>query len=100
MPEISSGLQKLIQDYQFWQKSLSLPPGAIVIQADEVASKLASFYERIRKVVDWKEQHLMRRVAIERILKRRLLLRIKEQRIAEPFVLESAASNPCKFPKN
>lgn len=88
MPEISSGLQKLIQDYQFWQKSLSLPPGAIVIQADEVASKLASFYERIRKVVDWKEQHLMRRVAIERILKRRLLLRIKEQRIAEPFVLE------------
>jgi len=88
MPKISSGLQRLIKDYQFWQKSLSLTPGAIVIQADEVASKLASFYERIRKVVDWKEQHLMRRVAIERILKRRLLLRTKGQQIAEPFVLE------------
>jgi hypothetical protein len=88
MPKVSRGFQKLIKDYQFWQKSLSLSPGAIVIQTDEVASKLASFYESIRKVVDWKEQHLMRRVAIERILKRRLLLRTKGQQIAEPFVLE------------
>ena len=88
MREISPAIRKLIEDYQFWQKSLSPDPEAINIKVDEVASKVASFYERIRKIVDWKEQHLMRRVAIERILKRRLLLRTKEQQIAESFVFE------------
>ena len=88
MKEISPAIRKLIEDYQFWQKSLSPDPEAINIKVDEVASKVASFYERIRKIVDWKEQHLMRRVAIERILKRRLLLRTKEQQIAESFVFE------------
>jgi len=90
MSEISPAIQKLIKDYQFWQESLSPDPEAINIEVDEVASKVASFYERIRKIVDWKEQHLMRRVAIERILKRRLLLRTKEQQIAESFVFELA----------
>lgn len=88
MIEISPAIEKLIRNYQFWQKSLSPDPEAINIKVDEVASKVASFYERIRKIVDWKEQHLMRRVAIERILKRRLLLRTKEQQIAEPFIFE------------
>ena len=88
MSEISPAIQKLIQGYQFWQKSLTPDPEAINIEVDEVASKVASFYERIRKIVDWKEQHLMRRVALERILKRRLLLRTKEQQIAEPFIFE------------
>jgi len=88
MSEISPAVRKLIRDYQFWQKSLTPDPEAITIKVDEVASKVASFYERIRKIVDWKEQHLMRRVAIERILKRRLLLRTKEQQIAEPFIFE------------
>jgi len=88
MAEISPAIKKLIKDYQFWQESLSPDPEAVNIKVDEVASKVASFYERIRKIVDWKEQHLMRRIAIERILKRRLLLRAKEQQIAESFVFE------------
>jgi len=88
MLEISPDIRKLIHDYQSWQKSLSPNPDAINIKVDEIASKVASFYERFREIVDWKEQHLMRRVAIERILKRRLLLRINGQQIAEPFVFE------------
>jgi hypothetical protein len=38
---------------------------------DEVALRVAAFYEQIRTIVDWKEEHLMRRSAIIRKLKRR-----------------------------
>jgi len=64
------------------------------IHVDEVASKVAAIYEKIRGIVDWKEEHLIRRTAIERVLKRRLISELsifpglKAQEIAEPLVLE------------
>lgn len=42
------------------------------IHVDEIASRVAKFYEMIRKVIDWKEDNVLRRSAIERILKRTL----------------------------
>jgi len=45
-----------------------------VIVVDEVAARVASFYEKIRGIVDWREEHLLRKTAIERVLKRRSLL--------------------------
>ncbi len=44
------------------------------INVDDVAARVASFYEAIRGIVDWREEHLLRKTAIERILKRRALL--------------------------
>lgn len=61
--------------------------GVATIAVDEVAAKVASFYEKIRGVVDWREEHLLRKTAIERILKRRMLLEPKEG-FAEPFLKE------------
>lgn len=58
------------------------------MHVDEVASKVASFYEKIRTVLDWREEHLLRRAAIERVLKRRLFLTKNGDEIAEPLVLE------------
>ena len=43
------------------------------IHIDEIASGVAKFYEQVRKVIDWKDDNALRRGAIERILKRRLL---------------------------
>lgn len=40
------------------------------IHVDEIAARVARFYEKIRKVVDWKDDNALRRNAIERILKR------------------------------
>lgn len=97
---ISQPTQRLIQQYQTWHQSLRPREGVPTIHVDEVASAVASFYEKIRGVVEWKEEHLLRRSAIERILKRRLFLpaRLVPQRkeagqksgdeVAEPFVLE------------
>jgi len=89
MPDIvlTPATKKLIQQYQSWHQFLH-PKQGITISVDEIASKVASFYEKIREVVEWQEKHLMRRIAIERILRRRLLLRINKQEIAEVFVLE------------
>jgi hypothetical protein len=85
---LSQPTQKLIQRYQAWYQSLQIKEGVPTIHVDEVASAVASFYEKIRGVVEWKEEHLLRRAAIERILKRRLLLQKNGEEIAEPFVLE------------
>ncbi len=85
---ISQPTQKLIQKYQAWYQSLQPRVGVPTIHVDEVASAVASFYEKIRGVVEWKEEHLMRRAAIERILKRRLLLLKNGEEIAPPLVLE------------
>jgi len=42
------------------------------IHINEVTSQVAKFYEKVRKVIDWKDDNALRRGAIERILKRKL----------------------------
>jgi len=95
--EISSNLtpeiEKLITKYQ---ESLikKLEGNVSFIHVDEIASKIAAFYEKVRMIVDWKDENILRRSAIERILKRVLIGEIsqinhsKEKEIAEPLVKE------------
>jgi len=88
MAKISQQTQKLIQKYQTWYQSLQKKEEIPVLHVDEVASKVAAFYEKIRGVIEWREEHLLRKTAIERILKRRLLIMEEGEKIASPFVLE------------
>ena len=44
------------------------------IKVSEFISKMAFYYEKIRNVVDYKEEHLLRKNAIERILKRQIVI--------------------------
>ncbi len=88
MADISQATQKLIQRYQAWHQSLQPKEAVSTIHVDEVASAVAAFYEKIRGAVDWREEHLMRRAAIERVLKRRLLLVKEAEEISAPLVLE------------
>jgi hypothetical protein len=69
--ELSGATKKLISQYIFAKKYEAPKDGAITIHVDEVALSVAAFYEKIRTVVEWKEEHLMRRAAIIRKLKRR-----------------------------
>ncbi len=91
-PEVIDLIKKF-----FWAKEQKKKPKPAVIHVDEIASKLAVFYEKIRKVVDWKEEHLLRRGAIERVLKRKLISEISglsllpnadPKKIAEPLINE------------
>lgn len=86
--ELSKGAKQLLERYQAWNQSLQ-PQGSIVnIVVDDVAAKVASFYEKIRGVVDWREEHLLRKTAVERIFKRRLLLNGNTADMAEPLLME------------
>lgn len=71
MPELSDLTKKLIRRLDTAKNQKDLKSGAVTIHVDEVASRVAAFYEQIRTIVDWKEEHLMRRAAIIRKLKRR-----------------------------
>jgi len=96
MSQISQPTLKLIERYQYWHKSFQMKEDITTIHVDEVASKVAAFYEKIRGIIDWKEEHLLKRRAIERILKRRLFSKLdlsngsifEDPNIAEPLVLE------------
>lgn len=88
MKNLAPSTQRLIQRYQEWYRSLEQrKEKEKTIHVDEVASRVAAFYEKIRGVVEWKQEHLFRKTAISRILKRRLLLR-KNRKVAGPLVRE------------
>lgn len=84
-----------VQGILYQQKPVVSP-----IESDEFAAKLAKVYEKIRRIVDWKEENLIRRTAIERILKRTLLSEISglgqssldSEKITGPLVLEMVRS--------
>ena len=58
------------------------------IHADYVASKFATLYEKLRQVIDFQEEHLLRKNAIDRILKRRLILSSDPEEIVSSLVYE------------
>lgn len=60
--------------------------GKITVNA--LVSKLASWYEKIRNAMDYREEEVILRAAIERILKRRLILGGSGKTIAAPLVRE------------
>ncbi len=68
------------------------------ISVNPVVSEIASFYENIRNSMEYQEEEVVFRAAIERILKRRLLLESKGEKIAEPLIKELAWAK--YFPDN
>ncbi len=50
------------------------PEGSRYVHVDYVASKVSFLYEKIRQVIDYHEEHLLRENAIERSIRRHLLL--------------------------
>ncbi len=88
MSELSEQTKNLISQYQNWYQSLQTKDGELTIHVDEVASRVASFYEKIRGIIDWREEHLLRKTAIERILRRRLFLEKDGEKIAPSLVFE------------
>ena len=95
---LSQETQNLIEKYQQWYKSSQTKQDVPTISVDEVASKVAGFYEKIKGVVDWREEHLLRKRAIERILKRKMFLQEKNGNISEPLVYELIRGG--HFPNN
>lgn len=58
------------------------------IHVDEIASKVAAFYERVRTLIDYREEHLLRKNTIERILRRKIFLKEFDPSFAESLIKE------------
>lgn len=58
------------------------------ISVNPLISKVASWYEKLRNAMDYREEEVVLRAAIERILKRRLMMAGNGKKIAEPLVRE------------
>lgn len=58
------------------------------ITISRTVSTIAVLYERVRTAIEYREEHLLRRAAIERILKRRLVLNENGRGIAEYLLKE------------
>lgn len=59
-----------------------------LISVDRTAVQLSNLYERMRYSVDYKEEHLLRRNAITRMLKRRLTENFRRGSVARYLVIE------------
>ncbi|MFZ5845695.1 MAG: hypothetical protein ACOY0S_04500 [Patescibacteria group bacterium] len=93
--QLTRPVSRLVNRYV--ESLTALKGAATPIHVDDIASRVAKFYELIRKVVDWKEDNLLRRTAIERILKRLLFSRLSgltlaghpdAHRVAETLTLD------------
>lgn len=58
------------------------------LRVSKTVSFFAFLYEKARNAIEYREEHLIRRAAIERILKRRLLFNNSGQAIAEALIRE------------
>ena len=96
--KLSPGIENLINKYNEGREASLPKEGVRTIEVDEVAARVASFYESIRGVVDWREEHLLRKTAIERILKRRLTFGSDNEDFAEHFIQELVRGG--HFPNN
>lgn len=71
----------------FEDKSSDLREG-LRRNVSKTVSTMAVLYEKIRNAVEFRAEHLVRRAAVERILKRRIILNGGAGNIAENLVLE------------
>jgi hypothetical protein len=85
---ISEIITKAVRNYKRLIEKKEIPEEVPRIHTDEVASQVAAFYEKARNVIDYKEEHLIRRKFFDRVLHRRLLLRQDGVGVGEVLVRE------------
>lgn len=72
MDTLSPEIIPLLSFYDDLLRRITIKELGPKFKVGEALSSVASFYERLRYAVDYKKEHLLRRNAIERILKRNL----------------------------
>ncbi len=89
-------LQKIIN---VWQTQDQKPPTHIPkIKTSQIAGKLAFVYEKIRNAVEYSEDHLLRKRAIKRIIKRKIIflppqLKNSDYEISKSLIVELVRAN-------
>lgn len=89
--ELSISAKQYIRELISLEGDGTQTPQGELIHVDVLASKIAILYEKIRAVIDYQEEHLLRKNAIERTMRRRFMLLENEESFAELFVRELVA---------
>ncbi|MFZ6035553.1 MAG: hypothetical protein ACOYUK_00185 [Patescibacteria group bacterium] len=58
------------------------------VTVNETVSKMAYVYEKVRQAIDYQEEHLIRKNAITRMLKRRIFSQERTAQVAAPLIRE------------
>ena len=87
---ISKNGQRLLEVFTLNKPKNKEEEDKITVHA--AVSRFAFIYERIRNLVDYKDDHLIRKAAILRILKRQLMLEQDSRVIAENLIKELIAA--------
>ena len=86
---ITQQTQKLISFlHKGAPQNLYVGEGISRVQVDAFVSRIAKIYEKIRNAIDYKEDHLLRKNAIFRILQRRLTIKISSEDISQGLIKE------------
>lgn len=75
---LATPIQKLLQSLKSQQQSIDTEKGEERAAVNELTSKAGRFYERIRYLFDYKDEHTIRRSAVERQLKRHIVVGRRE----------------------
>ncbi len=88
--QISDSIKDLYLRLIAIQQASRVPEDVTIkkISVDDIVSKLAVLYEKMRNTMDYQEDHLLRRFAIERNIKRRIVLETLTPKIAESMIEE------------
>jgi len=70
------------------EKEGEKPKQGPFLEVSEVTKKMAEIYEAIRNIVEIREEHLLRRAAIERIIRRQIFVERKKKINAKEVLLE------------
>ena len=81
-------LKQLIMAFQKKPAVEDIPKDVAKIQVNNTISRMAFFYEKFRNAIDYKEENLLRKNAIARILKRRLIPGANINKVAKHLVYE------------
>jgi hypothetical protein len=58
------------------------------VEIEEAGESMAKVYEKVRNLIEYKDDHLIKRTAIERILKRNLIFELRQQNFSDQFLSE------------
>ncbi|MCB9802698.1 hypothetical protein H6761_01595 [Candidatus Nomurabacteria bacterium] len=85
--EISPSIVDLYQKLdKIYQRRRTILEDENKIEVEDITSRVTFVYEKLRNSVDFKEAHLLRRFAIERNLRRRLILETLKPHIAKGLI--------------
>ncbi|MBI4079748.1 hypothetical protein HY414_00780 [Candidatus Kaiserbacteria bacterium] len=76
---LSEPVRELVAKVEAVEEAHRAAPRGEMLEVSTIVGKAASVYEKLRYLIDYREEHTIRRAALERILKRRVFIELKAE---------------------